>query len=518
MSILDVAIYNFAIFGLPFATYFTMGFIPVLGGNFLEAMLISAILGIFVIYAYYCFQVVMPRSSGDYIFISRTLFGSLGFVSNAGYVLITVIYIGINGVLIQSTGFSVLFALLGGLYNNSTMVSLASAVNQPGWLFVLGTIETLVVGSLAIFGKRAYFTVQNVAYIIVIIGMFVLVGLLATSSNQSFQAAFNAYSAHYTNSTDYYDAIISIATKNGWSPPDTNNFYNTMLLLPPLTAYGIGFYFSSYLGGEIKNTRKTSLFGNYASFAFVIIFETILTLVAYNTLGYNWLSALDSQLTTGNLSLPVIPYLNFLALVLTSNPLIIIFVVMVGILQLLIFVPAAVILISRSFMAYSFDRILPEAFSRVSDRWHTPVIAVVFGLALGELALILLDIPLTAAGVYLFTTVALWYVALLPVFVVGLSAAVFPYLKKQIFESSAVNQRVAGIPLMSIGGLGTMIYSLIVVYLSLSNPIFGANGEGAIATLVVVVVLLFVLYFGSKYVRKRSGIDLGLVFHEIPPE
>jgi len=185
MSAYDVAIFNFAILGYLFTLYFTLSLIPLIGGDYVWGNILTAVLDTFVVYTYYAFHVAMPRTGGDYVFISRTLTPSLGFVSNISWVLILLIYNGVSGVTFQSTVFAPGFAILGSLFNNSTLLSLSSAVLQWPWMQVLGFLELLLLGLIA-FYRRIYFKLQSVIYILVFLTVFVMLGLLVSSSNASF--------------------------------------------------------------------------------------------------------------------------------------------------------------------------------------------------------------------------------------------------------------------------------------------------------------------------------------------
>jgi Amino acid permease. len=516
LSALDVALFNFAILGFLFTMYFALALMPLIGGNFVLGIILTAVLSALLLFSYYSFNVIMPRSGGDYVYVSRTLWPALGFVCNASSVLILLIYDGITGVTIQSTGVSVGLALIGSLLKNSTLANYASIVVQPVWLITLGTLEIVLLALPAVFGRRVYFRLQNVIYILVFIASFIMIGLLLSHSHADFVNAFNAYSTSYANTTNYYQAVIASAQKSGWSPPSTGGVYSTLLLVPVLSIFGTSFIYSTYLGGEIKKVSRNSLIGMFGAMLFAFLLAGVFIEAAYRTIGLNFMSALDYSMSS--LKIPVIPYINFLSLLLTNNPLIILYVVAVGILQMAIYIPGFYVLGSRSFMAYSFDRVLPKFLAHVSDKYHTPTYAIWVLVAISEASLILLNIPKTAAAIYLFSTVLTWYAALFPLFFVGLAATLFPFIKKELFESSPINKRIGGIPLMSLAGIGTMFYSVLIIYLELSNSVFSANTPSAIYTVIALVAALFLIFYLARYVRSRSGFPLDLAFKEIPPE
>jgi APA family basic amino acid/polyamine antiporter len=499
LSSLDVALLNFAILGFLFTLYFTVAIIPLIGGNYLIGFAITGVLSLFLLYTYYSFHLAMPRSGGDYVFLSRTLSPALGFVGNASFILVLLIYTGITGVTIQTTGFSIGFALLGSLLHSSSISSLSGFFDTSTASLVLGTIEILGLSLPAIFGRRAYFRLQNVIYMIVFIATIIMILLFLTSTNAGFQAAFNSYSATYANTPNYYQKVITDAQAKGWSSPGQSSLYGSLLLVPIMSIFGTSFISSTYVGGEIRRPSKSSLRGMMVAMIIALILAAIFIGALYNTVGFNFLSALDFQASSGGLAIPVIPYANFLALLLTHSSIIIGFVIIAGILQMAIYIPGYYYMASRSLLAYSFDGILPRKISHVHPKYHTPVLAIVIIAALSEISLILLNLPYTAAKIYLFSTVLTWYAAIFPMMLVGIAGIVFPFRRKALFESSPAKARIAGIPVMSLTGIGTVIFTALIVLLELTNPVYFANTPLGIEFVVGAVI------FHSENYQKAPG-------------
>jgi len=173
---------------------------------------------------------------------------------------------------------------------------------------------------------------------------------------------------------------------------------------------------------------------------------------------------------------------------------------------------------ARSMLAWSFDGILPRSLSNVSPRFHTPINAIIVLVVLSEISLILLNIPYTAAKIYLFSTVLTWYACLTPLMLVGIAAVIFPYRLKKIHDASPANYRVLGIPVISLTGLGTIVFSVLVIYLELTNSIYAANTPLAVEAVIAFILIFAAVYFIAKYWRKAQGRPLDLAFKEIPPE
>jgi basic amino acid/polyamine antiporter, APA family len=513
-------LFNFAILGFLFELYFVVSFAPLIGGNVYLAFLITGALSTLLIYTYYAFHVAMPRSGGDYVFVSRSLLPSLGFIGNASYILTLLIYNGITGVTIQTTGLSVGFLLIGVLTHSSGLVTLASDLTTTSGILILGTLEIVLLSIPTILGKRFYFRIQNVVYVLVFIAVLTMIGLLVTSSHATFVNDFNAFALTQHYGPNYYNQVFTTAQGLGWVNPSQTNFAATLMLFPIFSLYGFNFIASTYLGGEIRRPARNSLYGMFGAMFFAMALTAVFFFALFRTVGEPFVSATDyiiayqAPLT----SFPVLPYANFLALMLTNNSVIIGFVAMMGVLQMCIYIPGFYYMGARSMLAWSFDGILPRSLSNVSPRFHTPVNAIIVLVVLSEISLILLNIPYTAARIFDFSLVLTWYACLTPLMLVGIAAIVFPFRLKKIHDASPANYRIFGFPVIALTGIGTIVFSLTVLYYELSNPIYAANSHLQIEAVISFLVIFAVIYFIAKYWRRAQGRPLDMAFKEIPPE
>jgi hypothetical protein len=115
------------------------------------------------------------------------------------------------------------------------------------------------------------------------------------------------------------------------------------------------------------------------------------------------------------------------------------------------------------------------------------------------------------------TTLAWTAIWLVP----GITAIIFPFRKKDLYQSSPsiTRKEIAGIPLVSICGVLlviTMAWALVYGYLT---PAFSGP---TLPLAIVVTASIFisgpVVFYAVKAIRKKQGIDLDLVFRQISPE
>jgi amino acid transporter len=171
------------------------------------------------------------------------------------------------------------------------------------------------------------------------------------------------------------------------------------------------------------------------------------------------------------------------------------------------------VFLSRLFMAWSFDRVLPSALANVNDRFHTPHIAIV-------LACLLACIPMYLEYFTSFITVQVNLVFLFSIvwFLTSVSAIVLPFIRKTIFEASAAQSRLGGVPVISLlGVLGAALFGYLG-YNSTTNPAVGPFAFGAQLFVVGLVTSALLVYIASFYYNKSRGVDFRLMFRQLPPD
>ena len=177
---------------------------------------------------------------------------------------------------------------------------------------------------------------------------------------------------------------------------------------------------------------------------------------------------------------------------------------------------------TRVIFAAAFDRILPERVADVSEKRHVPV-----------MALVLMLVPsLIVSGFYAywltFRTFILDATLVIAVtfFGTAIAATILPWRKKHLYENSAIARyKVAGIPLISISGFLTALFLGFNLYKWLwppfnsdSSNLYAINVPKSLYFMGGMYLLAIAIYAGSKLYRKRQGMDLNMVYGEIPAE
>ena len=528
ISLFDSFIFNLAANPIGLALVFVLGFEIGLfpGGDPVLAIILVGIVSLFIAATYAQLSASFPRSGGDYIFNSRILHPSLGFGFNLSLSFWEWLTASLSLSFITTLGLSPVTVMIGYLTNRSDLIGIGTSLASPTNVFVIGTIFNALISIFFLIGTKRTIRLVDAFYIASLIGVLLIIVSLLGSSPAHFQNSLNAF-LHSIGSSQTYEGIIQAAQTNGMSLPSSYSFYLLPAMMGVVSIEAIWYFWSSYLGGEIK--RGSSVRRQSTAMLGAGLFNGLLTLVAVvlylNVIGKGFITAFSYLLTSAPSLVPFAPatvsgdQIVIFASLATSNSLIAILIPVLFIGWSIVVVVDYAMQPVRSVFAWSMDRLIPSKFSDVSPRFHTPVFPVILGALIMEAGLVA-QVAFPNAVLLIFTA-SIVAPAFSSMFMTGLSGVLLPLRKKALFRNTPIAKfKIAGIPLISITGAVTSGYILFLVYVFFSYPNFGLNTPFmeflAFGLNLVGIVLYFVIREYRR--RRRSGIDVRFAFEEIPPE
>ncbi len=534
MTAWDMLFLNVVSFGGAWSIIYALEYAPLYGGDPIVSLLLTvpgilALLGV-----YYLFQVTMPRSGGDYVFMSRVLHPAIALAANfAGYSFFLWFWIGDAAAVFSSQGLAQTLSVYGSLTGQQWATNAANAFT-PTTTFIVGSIAIAIFTLVVLRSTRLYFWIQNISMIVAVLAIVVIIGLLAGTNPTSFASVLNDYATKQgiTLGQGAYQNFTTAGT-NYWGssvPTDPTSGY-TFTLIPLWFTVLFWVYVSNYCGGETKNVRssaRTALFGSFA----IILLSTVAVLgIAYSNLGKDFLAGAGSYaFGYATNPLAVIPNLTLFAALLANNPLLVLFIGIGVIAGFVLVAPQCMILMSRILFGYSFDRVAPSFVSDVSDRWHTPVNGILIAAIGGEVFLLFLSGvvgPSNASVAFLLYSYAGLAAVGVTFTFVAISAILLPYRRKELYETaSPIKRKIAGVPLITWLGILSLVYILSTIgyYTYNYNFYFGAGTLAAtsyfpfLAAISGLFVASIAWYYVAKSVRTKAGIPFEKAFQEIPPE
>jgi amino acid transporter len=478
------------------------------GQNIVALIIAATLLSTLNAATYMFFSMAMPRSGGDYNFIGRTLHPALGFMSSVNWALWLPLVLGFGGSAIVPIALNSLLKAYGVATNNPGMIAAADALLQKDNVFIVGAILIIAFTAITVLSIKVYFTIQNTLFVFMILAFLITAAAFIMNTPSSYAGAIDkalgsgTYSSTIQTFQNSYPSIGRISTVA---------ILSGISLWAGINTWAMG---TSLIAGEIKEERKirTWLIANILG---TLITGAIMALTAYlylTAVGANFVYAASYLSGSPDYKLVFPPYYSsFVPIVLPNLVLFIIFAIGFFFGGIFYF-PQNQILASRVMLAWSFDRLMPQRLGHVDKRFHAPTTATVI---CGVISIISL-------WVYTYTT----YLGLLSqlfavgfsFFVTSIAAIVFPFRRREMFESSPANIKIGKIPVMSLVGLGNALFMLVFLYQNWTDSALGSNSPQSLALIIGILAISFVLFFIIRAVRRRQGIDLDALYREIPPE
>ena len=517
-SALDTLQINVGTLGLWFCITYVASTAPLVGGNPFSGLVLPLIGWFFIALAFSIVSIIAPRTAGDYVFTTRYLHPALGFIGNGGVfiILVPIGGIGITVLTLSSFSLSPLFAYWGLLIHNTQLVSLGTALEtDSAYEFGVGAILAIVFGAIPILSLRAFKAMNRIVFPFVIASILVAYVVLAATPRATALGMLNTLAGN----SSFVNGVNAWGATNNSPPPALFGVGNTVAL-NAVYSFGFGFLImATYFAGEVKNVKKSMPFaivGTLLICAAAFLLGTVLT---YNAFGYNFLSNLYYEsIVYASPPLPVVPYLDFLAAAISPNIIVGSFILLIPFFQMCWFQANGVFVGSRLLFSYSMDRVLPAAFADVSDKYHTPVKAMIATLIIGLLGGVIFVLP-TAGVAFLLAGAIVPIEFLFPIAVLGVAMLAFALRRRTEFKASAVANTYMGGALYYVTAIAIIVFSLYGFYQFVTIPVmFGYAGTEGLELIFAPLIILFILYYVSRFINKRRGVMVDLIFKQIPPE
>jgi amino acid transporter len=478
------------------------------------------IVGIIVLLTVFMFSVLsaaMPRSGGGYVYISRIIHPSVGFLASwVEYFSITVSWGQIGTAVFEAI---TIYSWLAGWSANWY---------SPEVGLIGGMVIVVVFAGIAYFGASMTGRILQVIFWVPATITIVLYAIMLSATPAIMEAGVTTLTG--LSPTQF----TQMALDQGMATSFSGDYWGAMAAATIGTYWAfIGFAASTFVGGEVKEAGKalprTLLAANiiiillYVSISYVSSHAAMLVgkigdysfFSAYAYLSYGggtlpagvaraWMPTIAGFSASGmglNWFLAIIP---IFAVLWVAND-----------------IPPFIITSSRIIFAMSFDRVLPEKLSEVNERWHSPTNAIMVTMIVAfigcfsESDILVKYLPsnfitayINSGGGVLATDI--WDTIFF--LISSLAGMLLVFRRNDIYEKSPFKPGR-----WLVGGIGLIATLANVYLLYLVGTGYGSVMEPWYFTIFLLVVG-FIIYYYYRTKGSRVGVDYATIYAEIPPE
>ncbi len=441
MSPYSAFVYNILTMGLifPWTYLWAPGALP--GGKLVWGILLAMLCEVPIALSYVWLSTALPRSGGDYVFQSRVFGGGAAFtIMMSGFVIWILQWVALSGWLVSYLGFAPLFLGLGATLGNVSLSTIGLWFTSSTGIIIVSILNALISLVLLVSGFKNYVRFQHVIFWGTILCFATVFVVLFTTPASEFISRLDKFALASGGAANWYETAVGAVQKAGIDLHPPFSLLATLLIAPIAWTSLQWATYSAEQNGEIKDARS------FKSQAFIMVGSLIVTglLLALLAVGIErvsppefltvagagyWSLVGEASINGFNLWPPII------AVAIAASPIVVIIIAAGYLLNGFQIVCNCYIGVTRIMVAMSLDRVLPEWFSKVDEKLHTPVNAhLAYFLASIPviLAYNLVTQPFTWTSLTLGVTFACGYVFA----VTALAGGLLPYRAKEVYEAS----------------------------------------------------------------------------------
>jgi len=549
---------------------------PVFGwqadGSPIASIVLSGVAVTFLAITYAGLIAAMPRAGGDYVWQSRVLDGIPGAVTgavvggvavglvagamgmaDAGQLVVAAVGVVVGAVLglrrggigfvLSATGWWFILALwapiYGAILNVQFVLPLAALAGWNDGVSFFGTTDGVFVVSLTVIalvtvlvslGMAGYARIQRLSLWVGLAALAVIFVLMLVSSQDTFRAAFDREASSLFGVSGAYQATLDAESGYGYALADLDPLGfgpGTFLLIPFMMFWILYPNWGATLYGEVRGAsdfRKVlngMLGGIWVTVGLAVVFILLTAKtfgwVFFQSTNVNFLDVYYGIEGAPAAVLPIWGYPPLLASFLIDSRIIQMIIVVLFGAWFLGWAGTLFLSSTRMIFAAAFDRILPEAAARVSERRGVPWVA----LLLIMVPSVVLSWLYAYNGDFVGFTLDASLVIAVTFFGSAIAATILPWWKPEIYQNSPVARyAIAGVPLISIAGAITTLFLGWTLWQWITNALYGigVGNNSSIIFLGVLYGAAAVLYVVARLYRRAQGVDLEAIHAEIPAE
>lgn len=443
--------------GLLYAFVYAMFTIPLFGGAYLPLAVLPVLLMFPVAGLYWYYSVTMPRSGGEYIYISRTLHPALGLFASWMISITAVSWLGLLTDWWLKWSLADSFIGLGIRQQSETLVNVGTWFEGEWVRTVIGTVAMLVVFWIFMKGAKMMMRLAYVAIAASWLALIVMaIAVLATSQSEFVDALRNLTGIDAS-------AVIGYGRE-----ADVLAFTFVATLLAGATYVilnTLGSTFSANLAGEIRGVSRTQAIALFGALLIQMATWACAYILVYAGGGANfwhgltvvWNDGADNIYPFVHATDPAVaqalgeglgasrePFPTLLFAFFTGGAVLIWFFAVCFAISTFISAAGLAFAPIRNVFAWSFDRLIPTKFAELDRRYRAPWLTILAIVIVGW-GFLIVDIWQPTWTSYIAFTIVGWMIGWI---VLGFAGMLFPAMRPHLYEAApaAVKRTMPAVP------------------------------------------------------------------------
>jgi len=479
------------------------------GANLVGVLTIAMVFCLFHAFTYAVMGTLAPRAGADYVVASRTLNPLLAFIASWTLVIFSGLVAGSLIALIPQSTIPTFLQILGTVFNNPSLLDLATSAAKPEGVVIIGTICTVVAFFATLLPLRVVQRVLVFGFILGLLAWGIIYFQLASAPVGAFPAAWD----HFMGDGSFAQRIDLAKSLGMVINPNPGVVTLAGLIMGFWLFYG--YFIPTFFAGEVKNPQRSLLTGSWVSLLLTWAIFVVATLLLQRLVPPEWISA-ESYLYQIKYSGLTMPWIIFYSAILQPSLPLILIVAFAWIYTLINLVQTYFFYTSRIILAWADDHLMPKGIAYVHPQLRSPLVTLLIVAIIAEIGVV--D---AAQGGAIGSQLNFVFFAVITQMVAVVAMILFPFLKPDWFAKAPrlVRLKVGKLPVITLVGSITLLYLLWLITSSFLYPVVA--GPIRPASLIILVVFLgsgLIWYFLRMRQLKRDGVDMKAVFGSLPEE
>ncbi len=265
--------------------FFVFALFP--GGNYLVGLLLVIPMGLAMSYAFGLLTAMIPRSGGDYMLVSRVIHPMVGLISSFCMTLAGLLSNAFFGIAFVTIGLAPGLQGIGLVGGWPTLVEWSADIQTEHWTIALGGLMMCLSALILAGGWGWTLRVQNVIFWLVTgtLALSVLIALF--TSHSTFISNFNDFAKSIGAGDNSYQNTIKTAQDAGVNTDPSFDWGNTIPVMGFFATFSIFSYWSTFIGGELRQASTIKTANNMAIAAVVgPLVVAVCAAIFFHTFGY----------------------------------------------------------------------------------------------------------------------------------------------------------------------------------------------------------------------------------------